>query len=171
VRTNERARSNSTSGRHTHQHQHREHSSRGAPENLTMVKKWVVVYQHRILGYDILMQNCQAARKWDWVAKFPNQRNARDGDRSSDVGEKRTRKRMDEFSHKAWSCVSPLVEFVFGPEDRTYYRRKIQVLIPCHIVSGGTWNWPIRRLCHVHGLCFLIPQGMYSDTLIKIFLK
>jgi len=23
----------------------------------------------------------------------------------------------------------------------------------------------------VHGLCFLIPQGMYSDTLIKIFLK
>jgi hypothetical protein len=63
-----------------------------------MVKKWVVVYQHRILGYDILMQNCRAARKWDWVAKFPNQRHARGGDRSSDVGEKRTRKRMDEFS-------------------------------------------------------------------------
>jgi len=23
----------------------------------------------------------------------------------------------------------------------------------------------------VHGLCFLIPQGMYSDTLIKIFFE
>jgi hypothetical protein len=68
VRTTERARSDSVSGTHTHTHTHttsskRDHSSRGAPENLTMVKKWVVVYQHRTLGYDILMQNCRAARK------------------------------------------------------------------------------------------------------------
>jgi hypothetical protein len=27
------------------------------------------------------MQNCGAARKWEWVAKFPNHGNARGGDR------------------------------------------------------------------------------------------
>jgi hypothetical protein len=47
--------------------------------------------------------------------------------------------------------------------------RKIQVLIPCHIISGGTWNWPIQRLCHVHGLCFLIPQGMCHIQVPRIW--
>lgn len=60
------------------------------------------------------------------MAKFPNPRNARGGDRSidraSDVGEKRTRKRMDELSrYRPSRSVSPLVEFVLVPEDRTYY--------------------------------------------------
>jgi hypothetical protein len=134
-----------------------------------MVKNWVVVYQHRILGYDIRMQNCRAARKWNCVAKFPNQRKWRWIERCRWKAHEETNGRV--FTLGLVLCFATLVEFVLVQRTGHITGRKIQVLIPCHIISGVTWNWPIHRLCHVHGLCFLIPQGMYSDTLIQIFFK